>query len=222
MEGSNISLKFKKYNKKYLKSCGELIRTTWKLEKEFENPKKVNLIYEYYLMCCIIYSEYLEILVDEDDNVKGLIFGSIEDKNIKLLLKYKLKVITRDFWAFYNLILGNFGEFKEALIFKRNIDSMDKMGEAYANEFDSETTLFIVSPELRGMGYGKKLMDRYIKFCKQNKLYKIFLWTELSCNFTFYEKYGFKLYKKFYHDNLTETNEVEPNGLIYSYTISKV
>ncbi|WP_159434088.1 GNAT family N-acetyltransferase [Clostridium grantii] len=190
------------------------------MEEEFENPKKVNLIYEYYLLCCANYSEYLEILVDEQDNVKGLIFGSIEDKNIKRLVSYKLKGFTKEIWAFYNLILGNFGELKEALTFKRNIDAMDKLGESYAEEFDSEITLFMVSPELRGMGYGKRLMDRYIKFCKQNKLYKIFLWTELGCTFTFYEKYGFKLYKKFYHENLTKGNKKQPNGLIYTYTIN--
>ncbi|SHH35340.1 Acetyltransferase (GNAT) family protein [Clostridium grantii DSM 8605] len=129
--------------------------------------------------------------------------------------------MSKDFWAAYNLILGNFGDFKTALEFKKNIDSMDKLGESYANEFDSEITLFIISPELRGMGYGIKLMDRYINFCKRNQLNEVFLWTELGCTFTFYEKYGFKLYKKFYHKNLTEGHKLKPNGMIYSYTINK-
>ncbi|WP_428868347.1 GNAT family N-acetyltransferase [Clostridium sediminicola] len=214
-----IRLKFKKYNRKYSRSCAELIKTTWDLEEGFKNPKKVDSIYQYFLKSCINYSEHLDIIVDENDNVKGLLFGSIEDETYPQMVKYMIRTLEINLWAFFNLIIGNFGDREVALNMKNDNNSIDKLGEAYAKEFDSEINLFIVSPELRGEGYGIKLMNRYIEFCKENELHRIFLWTELSCSYSFYEKYGFKLYKKFYHESLTEGDKDKLNGLIYYYTI---
>lgn len=214
-----MKLKFKKYNRRYLRSCAELIKTTWDLEEGFENPKKVDIIYQYFVMSCVNYSEHLDIIVDEKNNVKGLLFGSIEDESYPQMIKYMIRVLKMKLWASVNLILGNFGDRKTALIINNENNSIDKLGEAYAKKFDGEINLFIVSPELRGKGYGKKLMDNYIEFCKENELHKIFLWTELSCSYSFYENYGFKLYRKFYHESLTEGDKNKPNGMIYYYKI---
>ncbi|AHD04439.1 hypothetical protein ERICIV_03992 [Paenibacillus larvae subsp. larvae] len=48
-----MELKFKKYDKKYLESCAALIRSTWEFEKEFIQPKKPELIYQYYVLSCV-------------------------------------------------------------------------------------------------------------------------------------------------------------------------
>ncbi|AHD04440.1 GNAT family N-acetyltransferase [Paenibacillus larvae] len=115
----------------------------------------------------------------------------------------------------FYLLRGDFGDRKTALRIRNEHIEVDKLGETTDRPFDSEVNLFIISPELRGMGYGKKLMDRYIEFCKENELHSTFLWTDIGCSYNFYEKYGFKLYKQFFHDCLTESNKKQPNGMIY-------
>ncbi|MCY6371480.1 GNAT family N-acetyltransferase [Clostridium ganghwense] len=214
-----MKLQFKKYNKRYLRSCSELVKTTWKLDEGFENLKNVDLIYKYYLLTCVNYSEHLDIIVDEKDNVKGLLFGSIEDASYMQIIKYKLKSLKLKLWALYHLALGNFGDRKTAVEIKEELNTVDGLGELYADEFDSEINLFIVSPELRGKGYGRKLMDRYVEFCKENEIDNAFLWTDIGCSFSFYEKYGFKLYKKYHNESLTDGDKNKPNGMIYYINI---
>ncbi|WP_189337894.1 GNAT family N-acetyltransferase [Photobacterium sanguinicancri] len=73
----------------------------------------------------------------------------------------------------------------------------DKLGEEDVELFDSEITLFIVSPELKGKGLGRKLMDRYVHFCKANGIATAFLWTDVDCDYSFYQKSGFKIHNTF-------------------------
>jgi GNAT superfamily N-acetyltransferase len=214
-----MKLQFKKYNKRYLGSCSELIKTTWNFEEGHKNYKKVDLIYKYFLLTCENYSEHLDIIVDENDNVKGLLFGSIEDASYMQRIKYKFKSLKLKLWNFYHLALGNFGDRKIAVEIKGEINTIDEFVEVHSDEFDSEINLFIISPELRGKGYGKKLMDRYVEFCKENELNTVFLWTDISCSYYFYEKYGFKLYKKFHHESLVDGDKNKPNGMIYYLNI---
>ncbi|AQT84593.1 Acetyltransferase (GNAT) family protein [Paenibacillus larvae subsp. larvae] len=80
----------------------------------------------------------------------------------------------------FYLLRGDFGDRKTALRIRNEHIEVDKLGETTDRPFDSEVNLFIISPELRGMGYGKKLMDRYIEFCKENELHSAFLWTDIG------------------------------------------
>ncbi|MCU5086814.1 GNAT family N-acetyltransferase [Bacillus cereus] len=212
-----MELKFEKYDEKYLESCAALIRSTWKFEKEFIQPQKPEIIYQYYVLSCVNYSEHLDLIVDEHDEVKGMLFGSIEDADTRSEMKYKLQEIKTDLRMLFNLLRGDFGNRKTALKIRNEHNEVNKLGETTDRPFDSEVNLFIVSPELRGMGYGKKLMDRYIEFCKENDLHSAFLWTDIGCSYNFYEKYGFKLYKQFFHEGLTpnESNKKQENGMIY-------
>ncbi len=54
---------------------------------------------------------------------------------------------------------------------------------------------FILSPEVRGRGFGNRLMERAISFCKEKGYRRIFLWTfeGLHPARHLYEKFGFNL-----------------------------
>ncbi|MEJ9209769.1 GNAT family N-acetyltransferase, partial [Paenibacillus larvae] len=180
-----MGLQFKKYDKKYLESCTALLRSTWGFEKKFIQPKKPELIYQYYVLSCENYSKHLDLIVDEHDDVKGILFGSIEDIDVFDEMKYKLKGLKTNLRMLFYLIRGDFGERKKALRIINAFYEVNKLGVTTNKPFDSEINLFIISPELRGMGYGKKLMDRYIEFCKENDLLSAFLWTDIGCSYNF-------------------------------------
>jgi len=52
---------------------------------------------------------------------------------------------------------------------------------------------FLVEPEFRGMGVGRRLMEEALDFCRMNLYHRIFLWTfsELRNARHLYEMYGF-------------------------------
>ena len=54
---------------------------------------------------------------------------------------------------------------------------------------------FILSPETRGRGFGNRLMEQAISFCKRKRYRKVYLWTfeGLHAARHLYEKFGFKL-----------------------------
>ena len=54
---------------------------------------------------------------------------------------------------------------------------------------------FILSPEVRGRGFGNRLMEEAISFCKKNDCRRVYLWTfeGLHPARHLYEKFGFKL-----------------------------
>ncbi len=55
--------------------------------------------------------------------------------------------------------------------------------------------LFLVEPNVRGTGYGQKLVETAINFCKKNGFKSIILWTnsELKSARRIYERFGFEL-----------------------------
>jgi len=54
---------------------------------------------------------------------------------------------------------------------------------------------FILSPEVRGQGFGNRLMEEAISFCRKNGYGRVYLWTfeGLRPARHLYEKFGFKL-----------------------------
>jgi len=54
---------------------------------------------------------------------------------------------------------------------------------------------FIIVPEFRGIGLGKKLMDRFMVFLKEKNYRSAYLWTtsELPAAASLYKRYGFVL-----------------------------
>nr|WP_245157076.1 GNAT family N-acetyltransferase [Anaerovorax sp. IOR16] len=117
--------------------------------------------------------------------------------------------------------LGKFGNRKVARQIAATHRRVDCLGEEQSDLFDGEVNLFIVSKELRGKKYGYQLMNDYVEFCKVNQMKSIFLWTELSCTYTFYERYGFQRYSTFHDKSLTDGKKSKDNGFVYCFKIEQ-
>ncbi|WP_332633925.1 GNAT family N-acetyltransferase [Halalkalibacter flavus] len=65
------------------------------------------------------------------------------------------------------------------------------------NAITAQLGLFLVEPNVRGTGYGQKLVETAISFSKENGFESIILWTnsELKSARRIYERVGFELKK---------------------------
>lgn len=64
--------------------------------------------------------------------------------------------------------------------------------ERVAGGIDAEAELFVVDPEYRGQGIGKKMFRSMVKFFKKTGTKTFFLHTDTACTYQFYEKIGMK------------------------------
>lgn len=209
------NIRFIKYNKNYFSKCVDLVKQTWDFHSAFVGLKNIDLVYEHYFKSCLNWNAHLEIIVDQRDDVVGLLFGSIENDSYMNTFKHMLQDRKNKKWLNSKIASGNFGVKRVAKEVFEAMDTSDCKGEKYAHLFDSEINLFIVSPEMRGNGLGIKLMDNYIVFCRENNLKRAYLWTNEGCSFSFYENYGFQLHSRFSEF----ANENHQSGMIFYISI---
>jgi N-acetylglutamate synthase-like GNAT family acetyltransferase len=62
------------------------------------------------------------------------------------------------------------------------------------SKVEAQLRWFLVHPDYRGQGLGKSLLEEALKFCKERKYNKVFLWTtsELTTGSHLYTLAGFK------------------------------
>ncbi|MCG8481833.1 MAG: GNAT family N-acetyltransferase [Clostridia bacterium] len=214
-----MQIKYVTYNRKYFYQCARLMDGTWDFLKYFKGIKDKDIVYGAFFEGSLISSTYTDIIVDKNENVLGYLIGSSRKqvtfwrKSIQILVETKFYLK-----QFKYLLLGKYGDKKTAFEQFKSMMALTNCLERDKKLFDGEVNLFFISPLLRGQGYGKKLMDRFVEYCQLNKINKIFLWTDRGCNFKFYEHYGFELYDQINHQLLAEPEE-EYNGFVYSMTL---
>jgi len=212
--------RFEPYSEHYFARCVDLIMSTWNFHSRFVNVPCNRVIYEYYLKTCLNWNHHLDIIVDEHDQVVGILFGSKEEISYIEEMKFVRKDRLNNKWKNKKINNGEFGDpdvaEKELLLFTLN----DALGEKDACLFEGEVNLFIVSPSIQGQGLGRKLMDRYMDFCRCNELGRVFLWTDNDCNHRFYSRYGFSLHKRFCTYTQYGLRSPIENGMIFSIEVT--
>ncbi|CAF3224549.1 unnamed protein product [Rotaria socialis] len=212
-----MKLQFIKYNSKYLKSCAKLVGETWPLDEKLVNASRSRHLYYYYIRNCIYNSVYSDLIIDQEtDTVLGILFASDESRTS---CKAFVKNVNNRLILLKHIIFGHLGKRFVALNSVKDMLNIEKSIEKYCGKFSSQLNLFVLSKQLQRQGYGRQLMDRYIQFCKnEGQIENIFLWTDINCNYRFYEYCGFRTYKQFYDDRLSERSDKrtdKPNGFIY-------
>lgn len=62
----------------------------------------------------------------------------------------------------------------------------------HKGEFDGSLTLFALNEECRGQGIGKELLNGALEYLKENGVKRIYLYTDTTCSYGFYEHMGFE------------------------------
>lgn len=216
---SAITYRFVPYTEKHFFDCVDLIMSTWNLHSNFVNAPCNRIIYEYYLKTCLNWNHHLDVIVDEHEQVIGILFGSKENTSFIEDLKFSRKDRLNNKWKNQKIKSGHFGNKEVANKVLAGFAMNDTLGEKDARFFDGEVNLFIVNQAFQGQGLGKQLMDRYMDFCRDNKLKSVFLWTDEDCNHSFYSRYGFSLHKRFNTYTRYGVKRSVENGMILSLQV---
>ncbi|MEZ8194291.1 GNAT family N-acetyltransferase [Vibrio cortegadensis] len=211
--------RFVPYAKKHFTSCVDLIMSTWNFHSSFMDVPCNRVIYEYYLKTCLNWNHHHDVVVDEHEQVIGVLFGSKEETSFIEELKFSRKDRLNNKWKNNKIQRGDFGNKEVARKELSRFTMNDALGEEDASLFGGEVNLFIVSQIFRGQGLGRQLMDRYIDFCQSNNLKSVFLWTDEDCNHSFYSRYWFSLYRRFNTYTHYEVKSPTENGMIFSLQV---
>lgn len=173
------------------KALENIIRKTWDYDK-FCSPQTAAKLAKVYLNSCLANQTFTQVAV-----INNIPVGIIMGKNIsthKCSLKYHIKLFT----SIISLFIS-----KEGLLvykFFNNINTIDKnLLNKTKKDYQGEVTFFAVDSNYRGKSIGKKLFKALLSYMKKQDVYDFYLFTDTSCNYSFYEYQGMKrvCYKKY-------------------------
>ncbi len=182
-----MELEFRELRKEDYGQVKNIINETWNFESYSDNSGQVGSALEIYLCNCLLQQNYFRVALEKGVPV-GLILGRINrDFRPWKQIPHLFPLI----WAglkFCLRILSGKKFIQQALEERRAYGKLLREGKGI---FDGEVVLFIVSPNERGRGLGKKLIFEFLDYCRKKNLNRIYLFSDTSCNYGFYDKNGF-------------------------------
>ena len=191
---------------------------TWDFNVYFEKLKKHNLVNRIFFEAAILNENYNEVIVDEEGTVHGYLFGNIPGKAMpfQVVVFRPLEFV---FKSLYHYVTGHLGPRRDVYKKVRRFSEDEKALLEKREKTDAYVNLFFISSALRGQGWGKKLMNNFAETSKRYGSKRIYLWTDLGCNYKFYDHTGFIVVSRINSPYL-ENPEEEFNGFTYVKPLS--
>ncbi len=91
--------------------------------------------------------------------------------------------------------------------------------QKHKNEFDGVLTLFAVNENCRGLGVGKTLLNGLNDYFIEQNTKRIYLYTDDTCNYGFYEHQGFERLEETYIDVVKKGKPIQMKVFLYGYSL---
>lgn len=179
---------YRQIEKRDYTAVEEIINRSFGLFRYVSNREILDYFKKQYLYSCLAEATYAYVAV-QNQKVIGVIMGNAKSEyHITSHLKYILK-------AFYFGTKMNRIKKSEA----RGIEDYKNVHHIYhsfskehSGEFDGVLTLFAVEEAARGLGVGKTLLNGLMDYLVRQDVKRIYLYTDSTCNYKFYEHQGFE------------------------------
>ncbi len=164
-----------------------LISDAFGLDQYVADEKILALVKKMYLYSCLAEKKYDQVAV-YDGHITGVIMGaSKQDKNKTAQLSILTNALKM---AYYTMFIW----FKT----RNKKGGLNEVNRAYRTlikgietNFDGVLTLFAVKDTMRGLGIGKELLFKLNDYYSEHDTQRIYLYTDDTCNYGFYEHMGF-------------------------------
>lgn len=168
-------------------SIADILSRAFGLHRYVSNPRLLQILQQQYVYSCLSEATFIRV-AEEDGQIIGVIMGnSRSDYRILSHLHF--------------LLLFGWYDMKMRLVSREErtgINDYHKLHRIYhtfskrhRGEFDGTLTLFAVNSESRGKGVGKTLLFELISYWNEHKTKDVYLYTDTTCNYGFYEHQGF-------------------------------
>lgn len=205
-----MDITFRQYVDDDLDRCAELAAEAWPFMAVI--TEDIHSLMEGFVKFCLLWSDYTEVCCT-NNQVVGFLFGLTQKRLPGFRQSLEMNKIS---WQF---ITGKYGKPKPRLRFLATCVQTLMKVEFYGRTFESDVEFFVVDKEYRGRGIGQTLMDHFAKHLRQAGKKTVYVYTDVECNWTFYEKYGFVKHKDFYDNALSFLRAEKTYSYIYSYTL---
>lgn len=161
-----------------------IIRKTWKYDSICADQKDARHMARLYLRSCLRRANF-SCVAEEKGQVLGVILADCKTAAHPGSLYRALAQA----WAAGLLFTAKSGRRlgKFFQVFDRTDEEL--LQETYCS-FDGEICLFAMEESVRGKGVGKRLFSEAMKYLKAQKAKKLYLFTDSSCTWQFYERRG--------------------------------
>lgn len=166
----------------------DIICKAFSLDAYITNEKLLDAVKSQYLYSCLSEATYT-CVAEKDGQTVGVIMGNAKSdysaiKHIPYLIK--------DLWYGMKMVLYGRRYRKQAAGYKDIHTIYREFSAKHKGEFDGVLTLFAVNQDCRGFGIGKNLLERLMDYLENQKVKHIYLYTDTTCTYEFYEHRGFE------------------------------
>lgn len=209
------TIHYRKMQKQDYEVVCDLINQSFGLYRYVNHPNLLKKVLKAYLHSCLAEKTF-SCVAEKDGQVIGVILGQAKKKynmishmpHILLMAYYGLSMSLQAKW--YHLSLKDYKNLHH--IYAEFLKNRKQ-------EFDGVLTLFAVSKECRGLGVGKTLLQNLHSYLKENGVERIYLYTDSTCNYGFYDSQGFERLEE---KALSVTSEGQPMNMdvyLYGYSV---
>ncbi|WP_315169021.1 GNAT family N-acetyltransferase [Metaclostridioides mangenotii] len=178
---------YRKIRKSDFKEVESIINKSFDLYKYVDNPIVLKYFLKTYLYSCLV-EQTFNCIAEKDGKVVGVILG--QSKKEYQYIKHLPYLL---FLGFYSSLM-----ITTAKLFKCDINQYKILSKTYKEllldsekDFDGVLTLFAVSQECQGYGVGNELLNYLFQYLKHKSTNNIYLFTDTTCNYGFYDSHGF-------------------------------
>ena len=190
-------------------ALADIIRITWGYDK-FGSHETACKLARAYLDLCLTNQTCTQVAI-----VDGVPVGIIMGKNIREH-KCPEQLSIRQKQSMEDLCATQEG--RDAAEFYKTISEIDDaLLKQCEKTYQGEVAFFVVNAEYRGLGIGGKLFDAVLSYMKQEEIHDFYLFTDTSCNYSFYEYKGMKRQQVIKHQFTVQGKSFEFDFFLYDY-----
>lgn len=178
-------MNLRKFNDSDELHFAKMIRDTWGYTRLSDNPDLSLLMGKIYLYSCLAEQNF-NLVAECEGAPVGIIMGYLYNKPEEDTLIYEQRLI-----EYYNE-MNQYPEGKFILELFSGFEKLDKeMLIETEKQYDGELVFFVTDSAVRGEHVGTMLYQSLLAEFKKYSCRSIFVYTDASCNFGFYEHQGF-------------------------------
>ncbi len=176
----------RKYENKDFNEINIMTKNFWK--DEFKMSQKLQSFIYKFLVKYYLYDNDMTYVYEENDNIVAFLLAHKNDE-VNTAINY------------YNRNVINLSE-NDRINAKKYLEYIE-YNHKMIKEIMPNNAIYLGLIASQKKGCGRKLINHLINYSKNNNLGDIYLWTDETCNYKYYEKMGFNL-KKSYEINFFE------------------